>query len=305
MAELNVPTVRRFMDRLRDERRSPAMIRKVTVSLGSLIADAQEQGHAARNAVRDLHRGKRRGKSARAEWKQRGKLKVGVDIPMPAEVTAILANAKSRWRPLLLTAAFTGLRASELRGLRWRDVELKNFRLHVRQRADRYNEIGATKSEAGERTVPFGKVAANTLKEWRLACPKGDGDLVFPNGSGNVESLANIINRGLVPAQLAGGITVPKLDAEGKPIVDDDGNAVMLPKYTGMHALRHFYASWCINRRADGGLELPGKVVQDRLGHATINMTMDRYGHLFPNGDDGAELSAAEGALLGAATKGG
>jgi integrase len=37
-------------------------------------------------------------------------------------------------------------------------------------------------------------------------------------------------------------------------------------------------ASWCINRRADGGLELPGKVVQERLGHSSIMMTMDVYG---------------------------
>jgi integrase len=41
--------------------------------------------------------------------------------------------------------------------------------------------------------------------------------------------------------------------------------------------LRHFYASWCINRRADGGLELPLKVVQARLGHASIQMTADRF----------------------------
>jgi hypothetical protein len=41
-------------------------------------------------------------------------------------------------------------------------------------------------------------------------------------------------------------------------------------KYPGLHALRHFYASWCINRRADGGLELPLKLVQARLGHVSI-----------------------------------
>jgi integrase len=70
-------------------------------------------------------------------------------------------------------------------------------------------------------------------------------------------------------------------------------------KYPGLHALRHFYASWCINRRADGGLELPLKVVQARLGHASITMTADRYGHLFPRGDDEAELAAAEKAFLG------
>jgi len=70
------------------------------------------------------------------------------------------------------------------------------------------------------------------------------------------------------------------------------------PKYGGLHALRHFYASWCINRKADGGLELPAKVVQERLGHSSILMTMDTYGHLFPRGDDGAELANAERALL-------
>jgi integrase len=66
----------------------------------------------------------------------------------------------------------------------------------------------------------------------------------------------------------------------------------------GMHVLRHFYASWCINRKADGGLELPPKTVQARLGHASIVMTLDRYGHLFPAHDDGNELAAAERALF-------
>jgi len=46
-------------------------------------------------------------------------------------------------------------------------------------------------------------------------------------------------------------------------------------------------------------LELPGKVVQERLGHSTIAMTTDTYGHLFPRGDDAAELAAAERLLLG------
>ena len=68
-----------------------------------------------------------------------------------------------------------------------------------------------------------------------------------------VESLANIINRGLIAAQPKGA------------------------KYTGMHSLRHFYASWCINRTKDGGLGLPPKNVQERLGHASITVTLDRY----------------------------
>ena len=50
------------------------------------------------------------------------------------------------------------------------------------------------------------------------------------------------------------------------------------------------------DRRADGGLELPPK--KERLGHASIVITMDTYGHLFPRGDDGAELAAAEKFVL-------
>lgn len=70
-------------------------------------------------------------------------------------------------------------------------------------------------------------------------------------------------------------------------------------KFPGPHALLRFYASWCINRRVDGGLELPPKVVQERLGHSTIAMTLDTYGRLFPRRDDSEELAAAERSLLG------
>ena len=69
------------------------------------------------------------------------------------------------------------------------------------------------------------------------------------------------------------------------------------PKYSGLHSLRHFFASWCINRKADGGLELPPMTVKGRMGHSSIQMTFDRYGHLFPRGDDGGELAAAERAF--------
>jgi integrase len=55
----------------------------------------------------------------------------------------------------------------------------------------------------------------------------------------------------------------------------------------------------CINRKADGGLELPAKVVQERLGHSSITLTMDTYGHLFPRNDDQQELAAAERSLFG------
>ena len=230
--------------------------------------------------MRDLSRSRKR-KTDQGD-RQKGKLKVGVDIPTGQEVSLILSHAQGRWRPLLIVATFTGLRSSELRGLRWSDVDLKKGELHIHQRADRYNEIGKPKSASSERIVPFGKVVLNTLKEWKLACPRSDLDLVFPNGAGRIEGHVNIINQGLIPAVIAA------------QVVTKDGKA----KYTGMHSLRHFYASWCINRAEDGGQGLPPKVVQERMGHSSITMTYDRYGHLFPRGDDAAQIDAAELRLL-------
>ena len=112
--------------------------------------------------------------------------------------------------------------------------------------------------------------------------PQGRTGTGLSQRAGRIESHANIVNRGFIPAQIAAGVTT----ANGKA------------KYTGLHSLRHFYASWCINRRVDGGLELPLKVVQARMGHSTIAMTADVYGHLFPRGDDSAELAAAEKFLV-------
>lgn len=281
LAKLTTPRIQAFRDDLLVSL-SRAQAKKVLTSLKSLLKDAQRRGNVAQNValgvsiIRDK-RGKR-------------KLKVGVDIPTPDEIRRIVHAATGRARALIVTAIFTGLRSSELRGLRWPDVDLKAGELHVRQRADRYNEMGKPKSEAGERVIPLGPMAANTLKEWKLACPKGELDLVFPNTLGKIWDHADIVSRYLGPTLVAAGVTVTVKDGDGNPTVE--------AKYTGLHALRHFYASWLINRKRDGGLELPAKTVQGRMGHSSIVVTMDTYGHLFPSTDDGSEMAEAEKTLL-------
>jgi integrase len=273
LSDLTTSEVTAFTDALRKAGVSKATTGKIRASLGSLVSEAQRRGKVARNVVFDLGRTRTKG-----ETRHKRKLEIGKDIPAPAEVSAILAHANGRWRPLLLVAAFTGLRSSELRGLRWSDVELKASKLHVRQRADQFHEIGSPKSKAGHREVPFGPVVLNTLKDWKLRCPKGELDLVFPNTKGKIESHPNIIARAFIPTVIAAGL------------VDDKGEA----KYTGLHVMRHFYASWCINRKQ------PPKVIQTRLGHSTIAMTLDTYGHLFPDVDDADEIAEAEAALVSA-----
>lgn len=216
---------------------------------------------------------------ARAERRQKAKLRYGVDIPTADEVRAIVAAATGRHRPIVVTAIFTGLRASELFGLRWDDVEPDRARLHVRQRADRSRTLGAPKPQAGRRTVPLPPLVVDTLREWRLACPRGKLDLVFPDTLGGVQGYHNFVRDGFAPTQIAAGV-VRDIGRRA-----EDGSTIQVARY-GMHAMRQWFASWCINRRADGGLELSAKAVQERLGHSSIVLTMDVYGHLFPAQDE-------------------
>jgi integrase len=210
---------------------------------------------------------------------KRARIEAGRDIPTPEEVARLVKTAKpGKIRTLVMTAASTGLRASELRGLRWSDVDFTRGEIHVRQRADRFNEIGLPKSESSTRTVPIGPEVVHALKEWKLA--HGKHALVFSTGTGTIEDHSNML-RTFETAQRRAGM------------VDKDGKA----KY-GLHALRHFFASWCINSKASGGRELPVKEVQTLLGHSSITMTMDVYGHLFPRRDDRIELAASERQLF-------
>jgi integrase len=296
--ELTVPAVREFQDQLLADGRSQSTAGKVITQLGSLIADAVERGEAARNPVRER---KRRSKPADRHRRQ---LAVGVDIPAPAEVRAILGASQGYRRALFVTAALTGLRASELRGLRWQDVDLIRATLTVSQRADWKGRIGSPKAASSRRTLPLAPMVLSALREWKLACPRretGKKDAngvpirelhyVFPGATGETESLRTILYRHWEPLQIAAGVSVPALD--------DGGNSVMAAKYAGVHALRHFFCSWCAARPQDGGLGLPLKTVQVRMGHSTLAMTADRYGHLFPSTDDTEVLAAGERALMG------
>lgn len=268
LANITAATVRSFQDRLHASGRSHNTIKKATQILSGIIADAMDRGLHNHNVVRDISRTRK--SRDRVAKRQKGKLKVGVDIPLPQDIRRLIDGATlSSWRALLILLSFTGLRISEARGLRWANVDLAKGKLHVCERADRYLEIGPPKSISGDRTVPLTAFVINTLKEWKLQCPKVESDLVFPGPNGRPCHLSTVRKVGLIAAQ---------------------GDNV---KYTGMHCLRHFYASFCINRKEDGGLGLPPKIVQERLGHATLAMTMDTYGHLFPQQIDSEEEDAA------------
>jgi integrase len=277
LVDLTAGGVGDFRNRLRREGRSAVMTQKVLISLGAVVNHAMSLGLASRNPVREATQyGKRRQKLAK---RHQERLEVGVDIPTKDELRLILAHAPARWRPLIVTAVFSGLRASELRGLVWDDVDLKRAVLRVRQRADRWNTIGSPKSATSTREVPLVPMVVNTLKEWRLACPKGPLGLVFPDDAGKVEALHNIRRQGLGKAQQAAGICT-----SWKRGV----------KY-GLHSLRHAAASMLIETG-----QFSPKEIQIIMGHSSIQMTYDVYGHLLaPSQSTEEKMAALQARLVG------
>jgi integrase len=278
LSELNLETVQSFRKFLlaEDEKGTPVRSRALAAKIWITFKSLLKHGRVAYLAqgvsgITPNKRGKR-------------KLEIGVDVPTNEEVkrlylaTAGNAPGQKRKRALLLVAAFCGLRASELRGLRWADVKLDEGELQVTQRADRYNVIGHPKSESSRRTVPLSPDVVHALREWKVA--QGGFDLVFSNKRGSIESHGNML-RSLKPVMRAAAL------------VRKDGKS----RYA-LHDFRHYFASWVISPRDRGGRGLSPKIAQEWLGHSSIAMTLDVYGHLFKEVDQ-TELAASTASVLG------
>jgi integrase len=272
LSELTTPLVYDFDSKLRQSGRSVAMRRHVITSMKTMLTFAQRRGLVAQNVAL----GVRIKVDAREE--SRGHLRSGVDFPSMAELNSLIENSTPRRRPFIVTAIFTGMRLSELRGLRWKDVDLNAGVIHVRQRADAWGNIGPTKSRAGKRDIPLAPIVTNTLKQWRSDCPKGELDLVFPSNRGTIELIWNIHEHTWYPLQIS-GLTAP----DGKH------------RY-GFHMLRHAAASLFIQY-----LGWTPKRLQAVMGQLSISMTFDFYGHLFENIEaDRADMAKIEAAVRAA-----
>jgi len=259
LSRLTRPVVEQFRDDL-VATRSRAMAAKGVRALASILAEAMRRGLVGQNVAADV----------RVSRPSRDKAKVG--IPTRDEIRAILEFADPDFKPMLLTAVFTGLRASELRGLRWQDVDMKAATVTVIQRADQWGTISRPKSAAGHRTIPIPPAVVQALREWKLRCPQGPLGLAFPDRQGGVQNHKNLLVRRYYPAQ----------------------ERAQLAKRYSFHALRHAAASAFIKQKVDL------KRLSGWLGHSTVSLTVDRYGHLIQDDlQDAAIMAAAEADLLG------
>jgi integrase len=243
LAQLSASAVGSFRDRMLRAGVTVSTARRILATLARVLGHAIENDLVAVNAARGVRVVGRRDEGPKK-----------VTPPAKALMTKLLTAADSDFRLRVLFACRTGLRASEQWGLRWNRVDLAGRALSVASRVDVYGDEGPTKSTAGQRTVRLGKDLVAALTELHERAAPAAGDLVFPSRGGGFVRHGNMIKRQFDP--LAAGIGHPELT---------------------WHALRHYAVSAWI----ESGL--PPKVVQTYAGHATLAITMDRYGHMFPS----------------------
>jgi integrase len=176
---------------------------------------------------------------------------------------------------MLLVAAATGLRAGEFHALRWSHIDFDRREVLVETRVDAYRQEDVPKTRAGLRTIPLGEAVLEALRGWRkLAAYPQANDLVFPNYKGTYWN-----HDGMVKSKWR-----PLFKRLATAWLKERRNDV--PEFFNWHALRHFAISCWI----DAGL--PPKTVQTFAGHSSLQVTMDRYGHLFRSDSHGRAMDA-------------
>lgn len=188
--------------------------------------------------------------------------------PSKEALKALIDVAEPDFRVKLIVASATGLRAGEFHALRWKHIDLKRGEMKVKRRVDAYGNEDTTKTAAGIRTVPLGQSIVTVLKEWKLKSKStGQNDLVFPNKHGTFERHDTMVKKDFTP--LFEKLERARQKEPSRPKVER----------FNWHALRHFAVSCWI----EAGLS--PKTIQTFAGHSSLQVTMDRYGHLFKSDD--------------------
>ncbi len=179
------------------------------------------------------------------------------------EVRALLTFVRGDpWKALIATALATGMRQGELLGLKWANVDLTGQKLHVQRQLQRDGTYGEPKTAKGRRTIDLPATCVAVLRDHRrqqteerlLVGPEWQQtDLVFCTHQGKPLGHRNVLRAFKLIMLRAGLPDVP------------------------FHARRHTAATLLLTQGVHP------KVVQERLGHATIAMTLDIYSHPIPS----------------------
>jgi integrase len=181
-------------------------------------------------------------------------------VPRASEAAALIAALPLCDRAVWATALYAGLRRGELQALDWLHLDLEQGLIHVERSWDPRAGLIEPKSRAGKRRVPIAETLRVHLLAHRLQQGRGGQGFVFTGMHGRPFDSGRLANRAKAAWAHAGL----------EPV--------------GLHDCRHTYAAFMIAAGVNA------KALSSYMGHSTITVTLDRYGHLLP----GNEREAAE-----------
>jgi integrase len=244
--EITVDDILELIGELREKGLAGGSIRSMLTPLSRLFSHAARRDVIAANPISKLDRTERPG-----TWMREQR------VLNREEIGRLLEAAPPQYRTLLATAVLSGLRQSELLGLRWRDIDFADQLIHVRRALDRKGRDVPPKTRHSVRDVVLMAALAQALKEHRQRSPfKGPEDFVFASQVGTPLHRRNVWRQALQPAFSKAGI-----------------------ERLRWHDLRHTFASLLIG----GGANVV--FVSRQLGHGTSDVTLRVYAHLFDHAE--------------------
>jgi integrase len=257
LSELTRADLQNFVDRLLARELAPSTIRNTMNPLQAIYRHSVRRELVAVNPTREVDLPAARGRRER--------------IATAAEAARLIAVLPESDQPIWATAFYAGLRRGELQALRASDIDLPRHEISVQRSWDQYEGPIAPKSKAGIRTVPILAVLRTHLD----ARAFGEGpELVFGRATGDPFDPKGITGR----AKRAWD----EANEREREAAEREGRRPDLLQPITFHECRHTFASLLI----DAGLN--PKAIQEFMGHATIEETFSRYGHLMPGARDKA-----------------
>jgi integrase len=169
-------------------------------------------------------------------------------------------------RTIVAVAAFSGLRRSEIRGLRWEDYDGEEIRV---MRSVWEGFVNETKTRKSKAPVPVITPLRKMLDLFRLQCGNPQTGVMFATMKGTPLSLNNVLNRQILPA-LNGCVHCGKMEREHEE-THEYKRIEARPEWHGWHAFRRGLATNLHD------LGVPDKTIQAILRHANVSVTMNSY----------------------------
>lgn len=186
------------------------------------------------------------------------------------ERTAFLeASASNRMHTYFALLLATGLRPAEGLALKWGDFDPIGKTLRIVRTLEYISGkayFKEPKTKRSKRTISLHDGTVSLLVEYKNA-DASPGDLMFANLSGQPLNTSNVLNRYFKPCLVAAGLATVETTAKG--------TARVVSRFR-MYDLRHTHATMLLEQNVNP------KIVSERLGHASVSLTLDTYSHILP-----------------------